>query len=42
MASNYNARLKPAEVLIYQGKTHLIRKREKLEDVILNEVEFTL
>jgi diaminopimelate decarboxylase len=42
MASNYNARLKPAEVLIYQGKTHLVRKREKLEDVILNEVEFTL
>ena len=42
MASNYNARLKPAEVLIYQSKTHLIRKREKLEDVILNEVEFTL
>jgi diaminopimelate decarboxylase len=42
MASNYNARLKPAELLIYKGKTHLIRKRETLEDMILNEVNFNL
>lgn len=42
MASNYNARLKPAEVLIYQGKSHLIRKRETLEDIITNEVAFNL
>ena len=42
MASNYNARQKPAEVLIYQGKTHLIRKRETLEDIITNEVAFNL
>lgn len=42
MASNYNARQKPAEVLIYQGKAQLIRKREKLEDLFINEVEFTL
>jgi diaminopimelate decarboxylase len=42
MASNYNARLKPAELLIYKGKTHLIRKRETLEDMILNEVTFNL
>lgn len=42
MASNYNARLKPAEVLIYQGKTHLIRKRETLEDIITNEIAFNL
>jgi diaminopimelate decarboxylase len=42
MASNYNARLKPAEVLIYQGKTHLIRKRETLDDIIVNEVAFNL
>ena len=38
MSSNYNARLRPAEVLI-EGNTHrLIRKREKLEDLIQNEV----
>ncbi len=42
MASNYNARQKPAEVLIYQGKTHLIRKRETLEDIIINEVLFNI
>ena len=42
MASNYNARQKPAEVLIYQGKTYLIRKRETLEDMILNEVNINL
>jgi diaminopimelate decarboxylase len=42
MASNYNARQKPAEVLIYQGKTHLIRKRETLDDIITNEVAFNL
>lgn len=42
MASNYNARQKPAEVLIYQGKTHLIRKRETLEDIIINEVPFNI
>lgn len=42
MASNYNARLKPAEVLIYQGKTHLIRQRETMENLTQNEVEFTL
>ena len=42
MASNYNARLKPAEVLIYNGKPHLIRKRETLEDMIINEVNITL
>lgn len=39
MASNYNSRLRPAEVLIYQGKAHLIRKREEFEDLIKNQVE---
>ena len=42
MASNYNARQRPAEVLIYQGKAQLIRKREQLEDLYKNEVEFSL
>jgi diaminopimelate decarboxylase len=39
MASNYNARFRPAEVLIYKGKAHLIRKRETMEDLVRNEVD---
>jgi diaminopimelate decarboxylase len=38
MASNYNSRNKPPEVLIYKGKDHLIRKRETLEDTLKNQV----
>ncbi len=35
MCSNYNARLKPAEVLIQNdGTVRLIRKRETLEDLL--------
>lgn len=41
MASNYNARTRPAEVLIYQQQAHLIRKRETLNDLIQNEVPIT-
>ncbi|MFM6953300.1 MAG: diaminopimelate decarboxylase, partial [Bacteroidota bacterium] len=39
MSNNYNARLRPAEVLVKAGKAHLIRKREVLDDIIRNEVE---
>lgn len=42
MASNYNSRFRPAEVLIYQGKAHLIRKREEFEDLLRNQVEVEL
>ncbi len=35
MASNYNCRLKPAEVMIDEdGNDRLVRKREKLEDLV--------
>lgn len=34
MSSNYNSRFRPAEVLIHQGKAHLIRERENFEDLI--------
>jgi len=34
MASNYNSRLKPAEVLLLQGKDYLIRKRENFESLL--------
>lgn len=33
MSSNYNSRFRPAEVMIYNGKAHLIRRRETLEDI---------
>ncbi len=34
MSSNYNTRPRPAEVLIDAGRIRLIRRREKLEDII--------
>lgn len=38
MSSNYNARVRPAEVMIEQGKARLIRRRETLEDLLRNVV----
>ncbi|MBD2701992.1 diaminopimelate decarboxylase [Spirosoma sp. BT702] len=34
MSSNYNSRPRPAEVLVYEGKPHLIRQRETFEDLL--------
>ncbi len=42
MASNYNSRLRPAEILIYEGKAHLIRKKENLEDLLKNQIAIEL
>ncbi|MBC2845636.1 diaminopimelate decarboxylase [Winogradskyella flava] len=42
MASNYNSRYRPAEVLIYKSKPQLIRKRETFEDILNNQVEITI
>jgi diaminopimelate decarboxylase len=39
MSSNYNARFRPAEVLIWNGKAQLIRSRETFEDLIKNEID---
>ena len=39
MASNYNTRTKPAEVLASQGNIRLIRSRETFEDIISQEIE---
>lgn len=39
MASNYNSRFKPAEVMIYKGEAHLIRERETMEDILRNQIE---
>ena len=38
MASNYNSRFRPAEVLIKNGKAELIRRRENLEDILRNQI----
>ena len=38
MASSYNSRPRPAEVLIEDGKARLIRRRESLEDLWAQEV----
>jgi diaminopimelate decarboxylase len=38
MASNYNSRYRPAEVLWYNETAHLIRKREEFEDLTKNQV----
>ncbi|MDG1527704.1 MAG: diaminopimelate decarboxylase [Polaribacter sp.] len=37
MASNYNSRFKPAEVMIHNGKDYLIRKRETFDDILRNQ-----
>ena len=39
MSNNYNARFRPAEVLVKDGKAHLIRRRETIEDLISTEIE---
>ncbi|RYG54495.1 MAG: diaminopimelate decarboxylase [Chitinophagaceae bacterium] len=39
MSSNFNSRLKPAEVLMLNGNAHLIRKREEFNNLLLNQIE---
>lgn len=38
MASNYNSRYKPAEVLWKDGKGYMIRERETFEDLLKNQI----
>ncbi len=38
MSSNFNARLKPAEVLVSQGIPKLIRRRDAFEDLLRNQI----
>jgi diaminopimelate decarboxylase len=42
MSSNYNSRLRPAEVLILDGKAHLIRRRETMEDLIATQISIDI
>ncbi len=38
MSSNFNSRLKPAEVMVKSGKAVLIRKRDFFEDLLKNQI----
>jgi diaminopimelate decarboxylase len=42
MASNYNSRYRPAEVLVKDNKALLIRRRENLEDLLSTQVDVEL
>ena len=42
MSSNFNSRLKPAEVLVKDGKAQLIRRRDTIDDLLKNQVEIPL
>jgi diaminopimelate decarboxylase len=39
MSSNYNSRYRPAEVLVHEGKAHLIRERETMADILKGQIE---
>ncbi len=42
MSSNFNSRLKPAEVLILDGKASLIRRRQVYEDLLRDQIELEI
>jgi len=37
MASNYNSRYRPAEIIWHNGEAHLIRKQENFDDLLHNQ-----
>lgn len=39
MASNYNSRFRPAEVLVIDGKARLIRERDTLNDILRGQID---
>jgi diaminopimelate decarboxylase len=39
MSSNFNSRFKPAEVMVVDGKAHLIRRRDQFEDLLRNQLD---
>lgn len=42
MASQYNSRVRPAEVLLESGQAYMIRERETMEDLLRGTVEHGL
>jgi diaminopimelate decarboxylase len=41
MSSNFNARLKPSEVLFKNNKAQLIRARDSFNDLLRNQIELS-
>ncbi|GAC1426138.1 MAG: diaminopimelate decarboxylase [Flavisolibacter sp.] len=39
MSSNFNSRLKPAEVMVQEGRPFIIRKRDQFQDLLRNQIE---
>jgi diaminopimelate decarboxylase len=39
MASNYNSRLRPAEVLVVGSEAKLIRERDTLEQILQGQID---
>jgi len=39
MSSNFNSRLRPAEVMVIDGEAKLVRKREVFEDLLAGQIE---
>jgi diaminopimelate decarboxylase len=37
MASNYNTRPRVAEVLVLEGRAHLVRRRDTIEEILASE-----
>ncbi len=42
MSSNFNSRLKPAEILVLNDQFHLIRKRDEFTDLLRNQIDLDL
>lgn len=42
MASNYNSRPKPAEIMVINGEAKLIREREQMDDLLKHQVEIDI
>jgi diaminopimelate decarboxylase len=42
MASNYNSRYRPTEVLVYNQQEYLIRRRETLEDLLSTQLNINI
>lgn len=42
MSSNYNSRLRPAEVMVINGEAKLIREREQFEDLLKRQIVIDL
>jgi len=42
MASNYNSRFRPAEVMIKDGQSYLIRERETFDDILKGQIRVTV